>query len=53
MTGGFQSGKIDNLIAERDPDSRGAVARFKNTKRQILQRKMRIRWDIDETSQRH
>src|SRR5207245_689672 len=49
----FQHGKIDNVLTEGDTNSRPAIARFKDTERQILERKLRIGCDVDERFEWH
>src|SRR5216683_1850239 len=53
MPGLFQHGKIDNVLTEGDTNSRLAIARFKDTERQILERKLRILFDFDKRSKSH
>jgi hypothetical protein len=49
-SGAFEFGKIDNVVAERDPNPRIRIARLENTEGQILQWKVRISWNVDERS---
>jgi len=49
----FQNGKIDNVLAKRDANSRCPFARLENAKRQILQWKMRIGRNVDERFERN
>jgi hypothetical protein len=44
----FENGKIDNQITDRDSNPWFSLCRLENAKWQILQRKMRIFWDLDE-----
>ena len=44
----FQDRKIGNQIADGDSGARFASFWLKNTERQVLQWKMRIRCDLDE-----
>src|SRR5229473_2432713 len=48
----FQHGKIDNQIANGDSHARFSLFWLKDTERKILDGKMRIGWDFDETTQR-
>src|SRR5262252_7071936 len=45
--------KIDNGIAERYADARASISWFENAKREIFQRKMRVRFNLDERFERH
>ena len=49
----FEDRKVDNILADGDADARLAVARLENSERKILQRKMRIRRDVDKRFERH
>ena len=44
----FQDREIDNLLANRHTNASTAIARFEHAKRQVLERKMRVGWDVDE-----
>src|ERR1700736_561353 len=52
MSGFLQRCKIDDILAERDANSRLTIARFENAEREILQRKMRIRRADDKEFER-
>src|SRR5206468_10757999 len=43
----------DNQITERHTHSLFGVSRFKDAEREILERKMRSFWDLDERTKRH
>jgi hypothetical protein len=52
MTEFFEHGKIDNQITDRDSDTRFTFFRLKDTEWEILNGKMRVGRDFDETAQR-
>src|SRR5947209_1668206 len=44
----FQNGEVHDVLAETNTGARSAIARFENAEWKILQRKMRIRRDLDK-----
>src|SRR6266480_2026684 len=53
MPGLVERGKIDNVLTEGNADARHTGRRLENAKWKILQREMRISWDLDERLERH
>src|SRR5438045_5900610 len=51
MTQLFQHGKIDNQIADGNSHAGVAAFRLENAKGKIFNGKMRIDWNVDETTQ--
>ena len=48
----FENGEIDNQITDRDSHPWFTLSRLENAEWKILNRKMRIAWDVKETAQR-
>src|SRR6266496_3589183 len=49
----FQNGKIDNVLTDRDSNTRCALFRFEDSKWKILDGKMRFGRDFDKRFKRH
>src|SRR6266404_3202914 len=48
----FENSKIDNVLADGDADTGRTVTRLENSEGKVLERKMRIRRNVDEATQR-